>query len=167
MSWTAFIAPLQFLPIEVLEWAAGASSAIGDVDNIPNAQPLATLGQALDAIRLAGCHGDSWFRITDDASIERLPRCLPATDCAEQNGLDLGEISISVVGDDTHGGPITPDALVESMSFRKPHGLAILHAAIALAAVGGAQLVFDDSGDRIAVVRPTDQLDNLAKIWLW
>jgi hypothetical protein len=124
------------LSTEVLEWASGADSVIGDVHNIPNAQPLATVGQALEAIRLAGCHGDSWFRLDDETAIEPLPRCPAASDCADQNGLDLGEVSITVVGNGEHGGPIRPDALVESMSFRKPRGLAILHAAAALAALG-------------------------------
>jgi len=45
--------------------------------------------------------------------------------------------------------------------------MAILHAAMALATVGGSQLVFDDSAERVAVVAPTDRLATLAEIWLW
>src|SRR5690242_10340082 len=62
-----------------------------------------------------------------------LPRCRDRHDCAAQGGLDLGSVSIRVSGEPDLARPIGLHEPVELISLRKPRGVAILHATIALA----------------------------------
>jgi hypothetical protein len=56
---------------------------------------------------------------------------------------------------------------VDGVSFRKPSGVAALHAVCALTAVAGPLLVFDDSADQVFVVWPGERVEDLLKDWPW
>src|SRR5689334_19298124 len=114
--------PVHRMTADMLDWAAEMGVVLGSIEPLP----LPTVDQVLAALTTAGCHGDSWFRISDRPSM--LSRCRDRHDCAARGGLDLGEVSIRVSGEPDLARPIGLHEPVELISLRKPRGVAILHA---------------------------------------
>jgi hypothetical protein len=152
---------------EVLEWAASASFSRGVPDQPPNPKPLPSVGDVLAAFRAAGCHGTVSSNLSGTDPTAPLEECPDPAVCSSVDGLDLGEVSLRVVGQDEHDQALEPTASVEAMSFRKPVPAAVLAAACALALSAGPQLVFDDSADSVFVVWPGERADDLVAEWPW
>ncbi|MFF0155376.1 hypothetical protein [Micromonospora sp. NPDC005203] len=95
-----------------------------------------------------------------------LPGCPNPARCASVGGLDLGEVTLGVDGA-TRDEPVALSQAVTDIGFRKPSGLAVLAASVALASQAGPLLLFDDSGSCAFVVSPGDDPINLAQHWPW
>lgn len=160
-----FVCPLHRVAAEGgLDWAAAASFTYGVPERAPASRPLPLVTDVLSAIRSAGCHGTAWFADEDlDASV-RLPPCPNPAACAAAGGMDLGEVSLQTAH---QGGSLRADDLVETVVFRKPSGVAALHATCALTASAGALLAFDHSTDQVFVVSPGDRPEDLIAHWPW
>jgi hypothetical protein len=127
---------------------------------VPDEAPtplLVRVADVLEAFRAAGRHGTTWFEVEDVDVRSWLPGCSSPATCASVGGLDLGEVSLDVVGPVEWDQPVRSAALVESVSFRKPSGTAALRATCALTSLAEPLLVFDDSGDRMFVVGPQER----------
>ncbi|TWP54109.1 hypothetical protein FKR81_00625 [Lentzea tibetensis] len=120
--------------------------------------PLPLVVDVLAALTDAKCHGTPWFEVRDLAA--RLPTCPDPATC---KGLDLGEVSFHAEGDAV----LRAGTPVETVSFRKPSGRAVLHAACALTVVAGPVFVFDDSAARVFVVQPGTRPEDIASQWPW
>lgn len=168
MSWSLFALPLHKVAADGgLTWAATADFSHGVPDRVPEPQPLPRVCEVLDGFRSAGCHGTPWFDVDGLEAGSGLPMCPDPITCASKAGLDLGEVSLHVAGKARHDRPLAPDALVETVSFRKPSGQAALHAVCALTAVAGPMLVCDDSAAEVIVVWPKDRAAALSTVWRW
>ncbi|GAA2915868.1 hypothetical protein Acy02nite_91860 [Actinoplanes cyaneus] len=168
MSWSLHIVPLHELANDgMLEWAMSAQFSRGIPASAPLPLPLPSAADVLAAFRGAGCHGSAWFKIHGDDPRLRLPECRDPDSCYRVGGRDLGEVDLATVGQVDSEQPITGDAAVAGVSFRKPIGVAVLAAVCELAALAGSQLVFDDSADRVFVVRPGEQPADLVGQWPW
>ena len=165
MSWSIHVIPLHDAAEEgVLAWAAAASSTRGVPLVAPAPEPLPSVADVLVSFRDAGCHGTAWFTVTDAAAAPALAECPDPRVCAETGGLDLGEVGLRAVGGSD---AVSPGDEVEAISFRKPSGVAVLTAVCRLASAAGPQLVFDDSADRVFVIRPNEDPDDLVGEWPW
>lgn len=163
MSWSLSAIPLHDLAHEgMTEWAAEASFSHGVPGRAPEPRALPSVATVLTAFRSAGCHGTAWFAVSDWD--QGLPECPDPAHCAERGGLDLGEFTLRGAGAEQM---LTPATAVAHLAFRKPIGAAVLAAMCALAPVGGPQLIFDDSADRVFVVHPGDRAQDLTAIWPW
>jgi hypothetical protein len=151
----------------VLAWAVAASSSRGVPERAPASTPLPTVADVLGVFADAGCHGTAWFTVVDAEAAPSLTECPDPGACARVGGLDLGEVSLRVVGRDDIGSPVPSDARVEGISLRKPSGVAVLAAVCKLTATAGPQLVFDDSADRVFVVWPDEHPEDLVREWPW
>lgn len=78
--------------------------------------------------------------------------------------MDLGEVSLHTANKEQD---VWADTAVEAVGFRKPAGVAVLHAVCALTVSAGVLLVFDDSADQVFVVSPGDRPEDLAAYWPW
>jgi hypothetical protein len=152
---------------EILQWTASASASRGVPERLPAPAPLPSAHAVLTALRAAGCHGTAWFKVTDAATAALLAECPDPGACSRTGGLDLGEVSLTAAGYADPDQPLPADAVIEGTSFRKPVPAAVLAAMCALAPVAGPQIVFDDSGDIVFVVRPGEQAGDLAGEWPW
>jgi hypothetical protein len=74
---------------------------------------------------------------------------------------------LRVVGQGDIGFPVLSDAKVEGILLRKPSGVGALSAMCQLTSKAGPQLVFDDSADRVFVVRPEENPEDLVREWPW
>jgi hypothetical protein len=166
VSWSLHVLPLHRADGEsMLDWAASLGCSRGVPDHMPSPRALPSVADVVGAFRAAGCHGTAWFRVADpDAG---LPECPSASTCATTGGRDLGEVSLHVGGRISGDHPLQAGAAVEGVSFRKPSGVAVLHAVCALAAVAGPLLVCDDSGDTAFVAWPQERAEDLAGEWPW
>ena len=134
---------------------------------MPTSVALPSVVDVLAAFSTAGCHGTAWFKVRGEDSASRLAECPGSDACSRSGGLDLGEVSVRVVGHVDSERPMPSDAAVESIAFRKPVGVAVLTALCALALTAGPQLVFDDSADCVFVVWPGERPDDLIGEWPW
>ncbi|WP_406084440.1 hypothetical protein OHA01_08285 [Micromonospora zamorensis] len=167
VSWHLLVTPLHVVAADGgLEWAADAESSFGLPVEPPPARDLPMVAQVLAAFRRAGCHGVPWFQVAGHDVTGDLPGCPDPATCTSVGGMDLGEVSMGVDG---AGGdePVELDQAVADIGFRKPSGIAVLAAAVALAPQAGPLLVFDDSGEHVFVVSPGDDLAHLARHWPW
>jgi hypothetical protein len=149
------------------EWLTSRPSAYGLPDRLPEPMPLPSVTMVLDALRSAGCHGQPWYKVADDAG-ERTQLSAPIAGDLEQ--YYLGEVSLDIDGrkpDDAAGPVISSHDLVQGVGFRKPHPVAVLRAVCALAAVGGPMVAFDDHCDTVFVVHPQDTFASLQPRWPW
>lgn len=128
---------------------------------------MPSVAEVLDAFRSAGCHGTNWFEIVGEETGSRLPECPGASSCASTGGLDLGEVSVYAAGKASSLPPIPADAVVETVTFRKPNTVAALSAVCALASVAGPQVVFDESAAEAFVVWPGEDVGELGDDWPW
>ncbi|SCL21441.1 hypothetical protein GA0074692_1176 [Micromonospora pallida] len=168
MSWSLFVIPLHGLSRNGMsEWIASARFVRGRPDRVPEALPLPSVIEVLNALRSSGCHGTNWFEIVGEEAGSRLPECPNPGTCASTGGLDLGEVSVYTAGRASSLPPVPADAVVETVTFRKPNGVAALSAACALASVGGPQLVFDETATEALVVWPGDGVGKLGDDWPW
>ncbi|MEV7988652.1 hypothetical protein [Micromonospora sp. NPDC085948] len=168
MGWFLVVTPLhQAAENGGLEWAAGAESSFGLPEEPPPVRQLPTVEQVLSAFREAGCHGTPWFQVTGHEVTADLPGCPNPARCASMGGLDLGEVTLGGVDGATRGEPAALNQAVTHIGFRKPSGLAVLAASVALASQAGPLLLLDDSGSCAFVVSPGDDPTNLAKHWPW
>src|SRR5262249_32846590 len=155
--WFAYVVPLHACPTDVIDWVREFEPNAVPED-LPPPRPLPTVEQVLTELRTAGCYGDAWYKIADDGD-----RVLPER--SDPEGLYLGEVLIRVEGAADLAAPIHLEDRVICVSFRKPRQ-GMIRAATVLAALGGDQLVFDDSGQAV-VVGPDQSDESLAAVWLW
>lgn len=168
MSWSMLAVPLHTLGVDgMAEWIAQTGRSRGLPDGVPEALPLPSAAVVLGAFRSAGCHGTNWFEILGEAVGSRLPVCQDPGGCGGAGGLDLGEVSLQSPGRASSLEPMSMDAAVEAVSFRKPNGAAVLQAVCALALIAGPQLVFDDQLDAAFVIWPGDRPEVLQVEWFW
>ncbi|MEE6257068.1 hypothetical protein [Plantactinospora sonchi] len=168
MSWSLYAMPLHHVASDGgWEWAASAGSVRDLPDQPPEPTPPARVGDVLDALRAAGCHGTAWFEVDGLAAGSALPRCPDAGTCGIEEGPDLGEVSLHVAGQERHGQPLPIDAAVAGVSFRKPNTLAVLRVMCALTSAAGPLLVHDDSADQVFVVWPGERAEDMRGEWPW
>lgn len=159
--------PLHTVDEELLQEAAREDPGRIDPGVRPAPRPLPTAGEVVSTFNAAGCHGDPWFRPASGGGLPALASCPDHARCSDENGLDLGEVSMSAEG----AGSATTDLLradtpVASVSFRKPSERAALVAMCALAADLGPWYVFADV-DGGAIVLPGDTPEVLEGSWPW
>lgn len=168
MSWSLHVIALHELAHEgMVEWATAATVSRGVPARAPRPLPLPTVDEVLAAFRRARCHGSAWFAVRGVDPALLLPGCPAPARCAGTGGRDLGEVSLQAAGHPDRAEPMPPDAGIEQVSFRKPIGVAVLAAVCELASVAGPQIVFDDSADRVFVVRPGERAEDLMREWPW
>ncbi|MEU9506005.1 hypothetical protein AB0D32_06960 [Micromonospora sp. NPDC048170] len=168
MSWSLFVVPLDGIYRDGMsDWIASAEFTRGIPAQGPQALPLPSVAEVLDAFRAAGCHGTNWFEVVGEGAGSRLPECPSPGTCASTRGLDLGEVSVYSTGE-TNSLPAVPaDAAVETVAFRKPNPAAVLRAVCALASSAGPQLVFDESAGQAFAVWPGEEAGELEDDWPW
>lgn len=128
---------------------------------------MPSVAEVLGAFQSAGCHGTNWFKIVGEETGSRLSECPNPSACASAGGLDLGEVSVYSPGEASSSPPIPADAVVETVTFRKPNAVAALSAVCALASVAGPQLVFDESAEEAFVIWPGEDVEELGDEWPW
>ncbi|WP_238011423.1 hypothetical protein KZZ52_33010 [Dactylosporangium sp. AC04546] len=159
MSWSLFFVPAHRLAQERGRLGEVAAQLV----NVA-AEPaqLLTVEQVLATLVSAGCHGDAWYRL--EGLEDPLPRCPDRWRCDAEHGRDIGEVSLHCGRDLAE--PVRRDDLVECVSMRKPRS-GSLPAAIALAAMGSAQIAFDTIDGEPFVVMPGQRDEDLAATWPW
>jgi hypothetical protein len=168
VSWKLYVVPVDSLSRDgMAEWIASADCPRGVPEQTPAILPRPSIAEVLAAFRAAGCHGTNWFEVVGEPAGSRLPEC-PGTDvCTSSGAMDLGEVSVYTMGRTCSVPAVAADAVVETVSFRKPNPAAVLKAACALAALAGPQLVFDESATAAFVVRPGEETQDLEADWPW
>jgi hypothetical protein len=116
--------------------------------------------QVLGAFVAGNCHGDAWYRLENVDN--PLPSCPDRWRCDAERWNDLGEVQLHCGKDLSE--PVRYDDLVECVSLRKPRA-GSLPAAIALAALGGPQIVFDTVDVEPFLVLPGHRAEDLAATW--
>jgi hypothetical protein len=168
VSWSLFVVPLDGLSRDGMsDWVASAELTRGIPDQIPQALPLPSVAEVLDAFRAAGCHGTNWFKVLGEDAGSRLPECQGSGIRESTGGLDLGEVSVYTTGETSSLPAVPADATVETVTFRKPNPAAVLRAVCALASFAGPQLVFDEWASAAFAVWPGEEAGGLEDDWPW
>lgn len=117
MGWSLHAIPLHLsVNDDVLEWAASARFSRGVPDQPSEPESLPSVAQVLAVFAAAQCHGTAWFALCDSGASPALAPCPDPSAGVPARGLDLGEVSLHLMGQDQVASEVRSDALVEALA---------------------------------------------------